>query len=342
VIFSQVTLDWMVDEGSRVMQGDTVCILGADRLEEEYFRALDAYDIARAGYNKSKADLDLEYAMLESQVNIIDISTAITRLDSLQLRFTSPLEKKRIGLELEKAEVKRQKIVDKLRFLKSINESEMRKKKLQIDMQRNRIDRAVAQLNKLVLTSPVNGLVTYANSWSTGEKIAVGDEVWQGMPLLEIPQMDEMQVKLFAGETAFKQVKEGQEARVRVDAVPGMVLNGRIKRKAPMGKPLRRGSRVKVFEIIASLDSAKLAVQPGLSVSCEVFINRLADTLVIPVISIFEEDSMKVVYVQEGKRFIRQPVEIAVSNNRFAVIKSGLSGRERIASAKPPASLIVD
>jgi HlyD family secretion protein len=342
MVFADLTVNWLVEEGSHVRKGDTVCILDANKLEEDYARAVDRYQIARAEYLKSKADLDLQYIMLESQVNIIDLSTAITRLDSLQLRFTSPQEKKKIGLELQKAEIERQKLADKLRLLESINSSEMKKMELRISQEQNRINRAMDQLNKLVLTSAVDGLVIYALSWSTGVKIAEGDIVWNNMPLLDIPQMDEMQAKLFVSETGFKQIQEGQEVEIRVDAVPGMILTGRVKLKAPMGKPVRRGSKVKVFEITASLDSASLGVQPGLSVTCDVFINRIADTLVIPVVSVFEEDSIKVVYVEKGKRFRRQPVEIALSNNKFAVIRSGLSGNETIAIVKPPESMILN
>jgi multidrug efflux pump subunit AcrA (membrane-fusion protein) len=162
------------------------------------------------------------------------------------------------------------------------------------------------------------------------------------MPLLEIPRMDRVQAKLLVNETHFKQIGKGQEVEVSVDARPDLRLSGKIERKSPMGKPIRRRSQVKVYEIIASLDSSAINVQPGLSISCKVFLNRIADTLVIPTVSVFEEDSLKLVYVEKGKKFRRQTVEIALSNNQFTVIKSGLSGNETIATSKPPESLILN
>ncbi len=341
-IWGDLTINWLVEEGSRVKQGDTVCILEGARLEEEYSRAMDQYYITRAEYNKSKADLKLQYLMLESQVTSIDISTEISRLDSLQLQFTSPLEKRKIELEMEKAEIEKEKLLDKLEFMKTINESEIKKMELRIVQQQNKINNAVDQLKELVLTSGVDGLVIYSNSRQTGLKIAEGDEVYGRMPILEIPQMDSLQVKLFVNETHFKQIETGQEIEVFVDALPDLVLSGKIKQKAPMGKPLRRGSQVKYFEIIASLDSSSISAQPGLSTTCDVFIKRISDTLVVPTVSIFEENSIKLVYIEKGKKFRKNPVEIALGNNKFTVIKSGLTESQRIATSKPPESLILN
>lgn len=341
-VFSDLTIVSLVEEGTHVKKGDTVCSLEALRLEEVYSTAVSQYEIAVAAFNKSKADLDLQYLMLESQVNSIDISTTIARLDSLQLKFTSPLEKRKIELEMEKAEIEREKLLNKLKFLKSINASEMKKMELKISQEQNRINGAVDQLKKLELISDVDGMVIYAKSWSTGNKISEGEEAWGGMPLLEIPRMDKVQAKLFVNETNFKRIEEGQEVEIHVDARSDLKLNGEILRKSPMGKPIRRNSQVKVYEIIASLDSAAISVQPGLSISCDIILNRIGDTLVVPTVSVFEEDSMKLVYVESGNKFNSCEIEIATGNNEFSVVKSGLTGIETIATTRPPESLILN
>jgi len=339
---SNLTINWLIEEGSNVKKGDTVCILDASGLEEDYSRSVDQYNLTLAEYNKSKADLNMQYLMLESQVNSIDVSTAISRLDSLQLKFTSPLEKKKIELELEKADVEKAKLTNKLRFLQTINESEMKKMELRIKQQQNKINNAIDQLKMTILTSSVDGLVIYARSWQTGEKVAEGDELWGRMPVLEIPQMDELQAELFVNETHFKRIEKDQTVEIFVDAIPEMSLIGKIKTKAPIGKSIRRGSKVKYFEITASLDSAFIAAQPGLSVTCDIFIKKISDTLVIPTVSLFEEDSIKLVYVEKGKKFTKRPVETALGNHKFTVIKSGISEEENIATSKPPESLILN
>ena len=149
-----------------------------------------------------------------------------------------------------------------------------------------------------------------------------------------------MQVKLEVSEADYKRLAIDQTMEIIVDAFPDIHLYGKIRNKAPVGKPISEKSDVKVFEVTASLDSTKLSLQPGLGVTCNVQVRNTSDTLVIPVISLFEEDSMKVVYVADNEKFIKKNVTVADYNNEEAVITSGLKYHDILALRKPPGSLI--
>jgi hypothetical protein len=149
-----------------------------------------------------------------------------------------------------------------------------------------------------------------------------------------------MQVKLEVSEADYKRLAIDQTMEIIVDAFPDIHLPGRIKNKTPVGKPVSEKSDVKVFEVTASVDSSSLNLQPGLGVTCNVLVKSIPDTLVIPVISIFEEDSLKVVYIADNERFIKKNVTVADYNNKEAVITSGLKYNEILALRKPPESLI--
>jgi RND family efflux transporter MFP subunit len=340
-IFSDVTIKYLIPEGTYVKTGDTLCIMEARELENYYILELQQLDEVRAEYNKSAADLELQYLLLEAQVKNIEASTEITRLDSTQMQFTSPLSAEIIRLELRKADIEKEVILKKLEFLKRINESELQKMKMKIMQQENQVDRAREQLDKLTLTADVEGIVLYALSWQSGIKIREGDVVWADMPIVNIPDVREMQVKLEVNEADYKRLAINQDLAVRVDAFPDKILAGKIKYKAPVGQPVKRGSEVKVFEVTASLDSPSVALQPGLGVTCEVMVKRIQDTLIVPVIALFEEDSTKVVYVLEDNKFIKKVVKVSEYNSKQAIITEGLRANEVIALMKPPESIIL-
>ena len=182
----------------------------------------------------------------------------------------------------------------------------------------------------------------YFKHWVTETKVRKGDVVWRRFPLVQIPIMNEIQAKLLVNEVHFKQLEKEQKVEVRVDAFPDIQLTGKIKSKAPVGKPIKKDSNVKIFEVVALLDSSAVTIQPGLSITCDVLINMVPDTIIVPVVSIFEEDSTKVVYVASDKMFIKQPVEVALSNSKNAVIRTGLQGNEILALRKPHESLIIN
>jgi RND family efflux transporter MFP subunit len=335
-----VTIQHLIPEGTQVKSGDTLCILEAREIANEYLLAINELENAQAEYNKSLADLKLQFLLLEAQVRSIDASTDIKRLDSLQMEFSSSSDREIIKLELEKAELERNIAQTKLEFLKQINDSELQKMKLKIEQNANRVDQAKSKLDDLILISDIEGIVIYDMSWITEKKVREGDVIWANSPIIEIPDLSAMQVKLEVSEADYKRLATDQTIEIIVDAFPDIHLYGRIKNKAPVGKPVSEKSNVKIFEVTASLDSAYQKLQPGLGVTCKVQVRIIPDTLVIPVISLFEEDSMKVVYVADNEKFIKKNVTIADYNNEEVVITSGLKCNEILALRKPPDSLI--
>lgn len=339
-IQSDVTIQYLIPEGTMVQKGDTLCIMEAREVASEYLQAVNELEKSKAEYNKSVADLELQFLMLEAQVKTIEASTRITELDSAQMEFTSTSSREIIGLEMKKAAIERDITLKKLEFLKQINQSELQKMKLKISQFESRVDQAKSTLDKLTLISDIEGIVLYENHWVTDKKIREGDIVWWIMPIVQIPDLSEMQVKLQVYEAEYKRIENNQDFELTVDAFPEIRLSGKIKFKAPVGKPVSDQSQVKMFEVVASLDSAMLEIQPGLGVTCSITVRNIPDTLVIPAISLFTEDSLKVVYVAGNEMFTRQVVSVSNYNNKEAVIEKGLEGHEILALVKPPESLV--
>lgn len=339
-IWEDVTIIYLIPEGSMVSPGDTLCLLKAPEVENQYLQAVNELESAQAEYNKSAADLTLQYLVLESQVRNIEATTEISRLDSVQMEFTSPSSRKIIELELQKAELEKDITLKKLNFLKQINESELQKMELKIKQCENRLEQAESKLNKLAVTSTVEGCVIYEKLWTSGIKVREGDITWGNMPLVKIPDLESMQVKLVVSESDYKRLAKEQTMEIRVDAFPEIKLSGKVKSKAPVGRPVKEKSTVKVFDVTASLDSASLSFKPGLGVTCQVLVQSIPDTVVVPMVSIFDEDSTKVVFVAEKMKFFRREVSVANYNNKEAIVKTGLSGTETVALMKPPESLI--
>ncbi len=332
---TDATISYLIPEGTLVQKGDTVCLLEAKEIENSYLEAVRELENARAEYNKSVADLRLQYLLLESQVRVIESTTAIKKLDSLQMRFSSPVKRRLIELELQKAAIEKHKINKKLEFLKKINKSELRKMEMKIRQAKNRVDREKEELNKLILTSGAEGVVMYAKLWTSGSKVREGDIVWGRMPIIQIPDLSQMQVMLNVNETSYKKIQKGQSVICSVDAFPEIQMKGEISKKAPVGKPINKGSRVKMFDITVKLDTVDLSLNPGLGVTCDVVIEKLNDTIVAPLVSVFETDSSKIVYMKKDEQFIQKTVETGPESLTDIVISHGLKPQDIISLKEP-------
>ena len=143
-----------------------------------------------------------------------------------------------------------------------------------------------------------------------------------------------------ASETDYRSININDSVSYTFDAMPGNIGSGKILKKAPVGQPYKQGGKVKFFEIEASLDSVLVMPEPGYTADCRIILKQTQNVVLAPQIAIFEEDSMKVVFVQKKRGFERRQVLTGLSSPKESVITAGLADGEIIALTRPKLSLI--
>lgn len=326
---------YLIEDGTRVNAGDTICILEDNNLQTEYDNTLLELENAQANFEKTKANLAMQYAILEAQVHNNKAETQIANLDSTQLQFLSSTQRRIKELELQRIEIERQKLDRKLVALKKIQQSEIRGVEFQIQRYQMRVDQALSMLNNLKITAPSDGLAIRSYSWLSGGKVQEGDQIWGNMPIIQLPNLSKMKVMLQATETQYKRINPEDSVTYTFDAMPNNRAWGKVAKKAPVGQPVKRDSKLKTFEIECTMDSAAILPGPGLSTQCKITLKTLKDTLVIPQVAIFEEDSMKFVFVADKNGFIQKQILTGISNQKLAVVTKGLIVGDKISLIRP-------
>ena len=331
---------YIVDDGTYVKAGDTICILEDKNLKQRYDEIKAQLENSIAELNKTKADLNLQYSLLEAQVKNNAAETEIANLDTGNIRFSSQVQSRIRKLELNKVSIEKFKLQKKLKSTAIINQSEIRKLELRNRSLKSRLESAEKQLTEMKLTAPKDGLATRAIHPMTRKKMLPNDPVWNRMPLVIIPELDKMKVLISATEGEYKRISVNDSVQYSFDAMPANKAWGTIQKKAPVGQPVKENSKVKMFEIEASVDKSLVIPGPDLTTRCKIFLKHIRDTLVIPQICIFEEDSMKFVYVQKAKTFEKRQITIGTMSVKEAVVTAGLKRNEKIAIIKPENELI--
>ena len=334
------TITFIIEDGIHVNVGDVVCIIEDSNNENNYDNLQVLVEAITAELSKKKADIQMQHALLEAQVRNNEADTEIANLDSLQFRFASPTQRRISELQLESASIEKSRLEQRLKTLKIINDSEI--KSLEINLKRiiNRLETAKEVLESLTIRASTAGLAIVSESRRSREKLKVGDNVWNNMPLVIIPEMNEMKVKMRVSETDFKYISENDSVSYTFDAMPENWANGKITKMLPVGQPYKRDSKVKFFEIEASVDSILEMPEPGFTVNCRVIANYINDTITVPQVAIFEEDSMKVVYVKKNKSFEKREIKTGLSSQKESIVTEGLNRDEEISLIKPESSQI--
>lgn len=334
------TITFLVEDGTHVNEDDVICIIDDTNVSTGYDEAMTNLENAEANMNKTRATLEMQFALLEAQVQNNEAETAIAQLDSLQLKFSSENQRRIRELELERTTIDKRKYAQKLRSLKQIQQSEIRKIELEIQRARMYVQRMTDMKESLTIRAPQSGLALRGRSYISGRKLVVSDIVWEGMPIITLPELTVMKVKILATEGNYKRISVNDSVEYRFDAMPDNKAWGIIAKKAPIGQPITQNSKVKVFEIEASVDSFITIPGPGLSVSCDIILKKISDTIVIPQIAIFDEDSLKVVFVKNKKGYEMREVATGISSSKEVIISKGLNRLDEIALLKPSTSLI--
>lgn len=334
------TITTLIEDGTHVNAGDVVCIIEDNNNENNYDKLLDMAEEITAELNKKRADIQMQHALLEAQVKNNAADTEIANLDSIQIRFSSPTQRRISELQLESASIEKRRLEQRLQTLKIIDESEIKSIEIKLRRINNRLESAKEVLESLTVRAPTDGLAIVSESRRSGEKLKVGDDVWNNMPLVIIPEMNEMKVKMRVNETDFKYISEKDSVSYTFDAMPDNWANGKITKMIPVGQPHKRDSKVKFFEIEASVDSILEMPEPGFTANCRVIANYINDTITIPQVAIFEEDSMKVVYVKKNRTFEKREIKTGLSSQKESIVSEGLKRNEEISLTKPSSSLI--
>lgn len=326
----------LIPEGTFVEANTIVCELEAGELTSNHSKAVTELANAQADLLQTRAELQLQRTLLTAQVQSIEAAAQIANLQLPRMNYVSPISREIIKLEIERAEVEKNKILNKLTALDLIQTSELKKMEMKIKQAENQVNRTQMFLDWLILRAPQTGLIVYQNHWATGNKITEGENVWSGMPLLQIPEVATLQVEIAASEANIKKIQKDQSVLIQVDSRPGLELTGKVARVAKMGKPIKPESKIKTFEVMVDVDSSDLDVQPGMSATCEIRIETISDTLVVPGISIFQKDSTQFVYCQEGTHFRKRTVSVGLQSENFSIITAGLKTGEIVALTQPP------
>jgi len=233
---------------SRVEEGE----LALEQIDEQIKKA--TADLAVSS-NQDQVDL------LTAQFNVKRAELEVKRNDLL-----SAIDAKKNVLSLEEAR-------QHLKQLESDIQSRQQQAKAQLAVLQENRNKSVLQLtiekqrlSQVRLLAPISGLVAVRqnrpNFYFPGMQIPdirEGDQLNPGIPVADVLDLSELEVVARVGELDRANLREGQEAVLQLDAIPGQRLNGKIKSmSATATANIFSSDPAKKFDVIFSVDMKQL------------------------------------------------------------------------------------
>jgi HlyD family secretion protein len=166
-----------------------------------------------------------------------------------------------------------------------------------------------------VLRAPAGGIVL-ERLVDPGDPVVPLTSFQEGTQLATLADMGDLIFKGTVDEIDVGKLSPGVTARLKIGALPGQIVTGRLSRIAPQAKE-EEGARL--FEVEIELDPVEAVVlRAGYSANADLIIREKTDTLLVPErLVLFEEDGTKT--------FVELPGDATDADPRKVEIQTGLS-----------------
>lgn len=259
----------ILDHGTMVKAGDPIIELDPTEIQKFITDRESNLETQEATFQKMLVDQENRVQEAESKIRNEVASFNLKQIELESSRFESERIKRIKELEFEQAEITLAKEKRKLELANIVNENDLIIQKTRVDQIRSDIDNAYALLPELIIRTPIPGVFQIARNNRTRELVKVGDDIYQGNKLAEVPDLEWMKIETQVNETDFRKIHLGQKVAVRLDALPKVVFDGEIEYIGKLCRKKDNNSRQKIFDVEVKILESDLRLKPGMTVSCE-------------------------------------------------------------------------
>ena len=219
----------------------------------------------------------------------------------------------------------------------------MRARELELNRQKSRLEKMIDQIGKCKIMAPADGQVIYATSSQgpfrrmNAEPLAEGQEVYERQELIYLPVGDVFVAEIKVHETNLKKIYVGLPCRVRIDALPGQVFNGKIIRIAPLpdAQSMFMNPDLKIYATQVELEGGSDVLKSGMNCEAEIIVEQHEKAKYVPVQSVVKISGQPVVYVKTPHGVERRNVKVGLDNNRMIHVLEGLEVGEEVQMTPP-------
>jgi HlyD family secretion protein len=333
--YGNLKITTIISDGKEVERGDTVIIFDPSDIKKAIITSQQQLEIANAELEKLKATQQSEIEDLEAELEISRISQEISKINLDQGLYEPAVTRKELDLKLQSADIAYARAKEEIENKKKIQQEDIFQKTLSIKQLTTALDDANSTLKNLFVISPSPGIAILKDNIYTSQKWQAGDQPYSGSILIELPDLSEMMAETKINEVDIAKITNGLRVELKADAYSDTSYAGKVITIANLAQNKDAKSKIKVFPVQVKIEGKSGNLLPGLTVSCKIIINELPGVLIIPVETIFKDQTIEYVYVKTRSGFERKDIKIGAVNSDFAIVTEGLAENEEVALTNP-------
>ena len=331
-------ITFLREPGEHVEAGDTV--VEFDTTQADYNLREAQADLAEAEQQVIQAEATGQATDEETRYSVVSAESDV-KLAELAVRANkvkSAIEARQNDIALEAAQGRLRQAQQNLANKNAtsaaavnIQKAVQMKAKVTADMVQKLIEGMTvkAKTSGYVNIQP-NPRVSFMFTGMTLQPVQLGDTVYSGMPVAQIPDLQSWEVSARVGELDRGHLAVDQKVTISVVALPGRLFPGHIKSLGGTSGP----NWDRRFDCRIQLEEPALEMRPGMTSNMVITAESLDNGTWVPSQALYESDGKAFVYLKSDKGFMPHDVTLVNRSESQAVI-SGLNEGDVVAMSNP-------
>ena len=328
------TITFLAPEGAQVRRGERIVEFDASTLLSSKSEAERKLDEAKLKIEKTKADLEAQRTDLMNSVAQAEANLAVAELYGKIPQELLPVNTyKKYQLDLESAKLSLQKAKEQLANFGKAYPAQMELVEIERSQAEIDLKKIEGDLSLLTINAPQDGILIYGDNWANNRKIQIGDNLFPGMPAVELPDLVTMQVIGFVYDTELSFLSRGDRCSFGLDGVPGSRFEGSVLSLTSVAGRKNFASQQKVFKAVIKPDRVDLEnMKPGMTTHVEVPIKLASRVLTVPREYLGLDSQGRYYVVKESKSKAGEVahVQIGAMGDSVVEVASGVSSGDSL------------
>jgi len=319
-IVPNLRIAWMAPGGESVKQGDPIIRFDSSQAQQQLAQKEAALLSAQASLEQWIAQARITAEQDKSDLSDAQYAVETAKLDITIKTLKSPID----GQEAEIAEkVSEQKLKTEeatVDLHRAADQSKMASLTRLRDQAKADVDLSKARIAQMEIKAPSSGLLTFQLNYqgsigSDAKPYKVGDTVYSGMGLGEIPDTNTLELEGKIEEIDRGRIAVGQDVLVKLDALPELTFPAKLRLISPLAEvSLTEFPPTRSFQASAQILKPDPRLRPSMNGSMDIVIRRIPSAISVPSRALFTRSGNPVVYVRRGGSYQAQEVTVEARN----------------------------
>jgi HlyD family secretion protein len=298
-----------------------------------------------ASLRQAQANLDQQVAQarITAEGDKLDLAKAQYELEKAQLAASqqailSDIQGEENKIDARVAEQKLNAAKATVELHKKSDEAKLASLTRLRDQEQSELEIANRQVTLMEVKSPSSGVITYLSNtsqgWMNAQPYKVGDHVFPGAAVAEVPDLTSIRVESKVEEGDRGKISIGNAGLVHIDALPERTFSGKLVAISPLTEQNFEWPPSRSFKAYLALDNPTPQLRPGMNASADIIVARIPEATSIPAKGLFTEKGRPIVYVQTKDGYEPRVVSVEARNPDDVAIK-GIEAGSLVALVEP-------